>query len=119
MVVRNLDKYLFNGTRVIYHRRVAKCLEMEIASGSFKGKVSYAYLQSSYADVLTLHLDCLHPTHYFPKPDANTTIHNKKGAVSFSTVPGHVSGQMPFIAASMPDNFSGLFISHRAKHWMP
>ena len=45
MVVRNLDKYLFNGTRVIYHRRVAKCLEMEIASGSFKGKVSYAYLQ--------------------------------------------------------------------------
>jgi len=41
MVVRNISKDLFNGTRVIYHRRVGKCLEVEIATGSSKGKVSF------------------------------------------------------------------------------
>ena len=47
MVVRNISKYLFNGTRVIYHRRIAKCLEVEISSGSFKGKVSYVIMLHS------------------------------------------------------------------------
>jgi hypothetical protein len=48
MVVRNNSKDLFHGIRVIYHRRVGKSLEVEIATGSSKGKVSFFIIDYSH-----------------------------------------------------------------------
>lgn len=41
MILHNASPALCNGTRVIYHRRVGKCLEVEIASGEHKGQFHY------------------------------------------------------------------------------
>jgi hypothetical protein len=39
--MHNTSPALCNGTRVIYHRRVGKCLEVEICSGERKGEYHY------------------------------------------------------------------------------
>jgi hypothetical protein len=41
MILHNVSAVLFNGTRVIYHRRVGKCLEVEIITGVHKGELQY------------------------------------------------------------------------------
>ena len=41
LIMHNTSPGLCNGTRVIYHRRVGKCLEVEIFSGERKGEIHY------------------------------------------------------------------------------
>ncbi len=41
IVMHNTSPALCNGTRVIYHRRVGKCLEVEIISGVRKGEFHF------------------------------------------------------------------------------
>jgi ATP-dependent DNA helicase PIF1 len=41
IIMHNTSSVLCNGTRVIYHRRVGKCLEVEICSGERKGEYHY------------------------------------------------------------------------------
>ena len=41
MCMHNTSSALCNGTRVIYHRRVGRCLEVEICSGERKGEYHY------------------------------------------------------------------------------
>jgi hypothetical protein len=41
LITHNTSPYLFNGTRVIYHRRVGRCLEVQIAAGAHKGEFHY------------------------------------------------------------------------------
>ena len=39
--MHNTSPALCNGTRVVYHRRVGKCLEVEIVSGVRKGEFHF------------------------------------------------------------------------------
>jgi hypothetical protein len=41
MCMQNISAALCNGTRVIYHRRVGRCLEVEICDGARKGEIHY------------------------------------------------------------------------------
>ncbi len=41
MIMHNVSPTLFNGTRVTYHRRVGKCLEVEVVNGVHKGELHY------------------------------------------------------------------------------
>ena len=41
IIMHNISSALCNGTRVIYHRRVGKCLEVEICDSARKGEVHY------------------------------------------------------------------------------
>lgn len=41
IIMHNTSPSLCNGTRVIFHRRVGKCLEVEIISGALKGEFHY------------------------------------------------------------------------------
>ncbi len=41
LIMHNTSPILCNGTRVIYHRRIGKCLEIEISSGVHKGEFHY------------------------------------------------------------------------------
>jgi len=41
MIIHNTSPVLCNGTRVIYHRRVGKTLEVEVISGVHKGEIHY------------------------------------------------------------------------------
>jgi ATP-dependent DNA helicase PIF1 len=41
LIMHNASPTLCNGTRVIYHRRVGRCLEVEISSGVHKGEFHY------------------------------------------------------------------------------
>jgi hypothetical protein len=41
MIMHNVNSALFNGTRVTFHRRVGKCLEVEVVSGNRKGEIHY------------------------------------------------------------------------------
>ena len=41
MIIHNTSPVLCNGTRVIYHRRVGKTLEVEVANGVHKGEIHY------------------------------------------------------------------------------
>ena len=41
IIIHNTSPALCNGTRVIYHRRVGKCLEVEIVSGVRKGEFHF------------------------------------------------------------------------------
>jgi hypothetical protein len=41
MIMHNVSSTLFNGTRVKYHRRVGKCLEVEVVSGAHSGELHY------------------------------------------------------------------------------
>ena len=41
LIMHNTSPTLCNGTRVIYHRRVGRCLEVEICAGVHKGEFHY------------------------------------------------------------------------------
>jgi ATP-dependent DNA helicase PIF1 len=67
LIMHNTSSMLCNGTRVIYHRRVGKCLEVEICGGECKGQ--YHYLPRLVLTAKTASLPfCLRRVQYAIQP---------------------------------------------------
>jgi ATP-dependent exoDNAse (exonuclease V) alpha subunit len=78
MIMHNVNATLFNGTRVTYHRRVGKCLEVEVASGIQKGELHYLPRLVLTARSVKLPFT-LHRTQFPMVPCFAMTVHKSQG----------------------------------------
>jgi len=93
MIMHNVTPVLCNGTRVTYHRRIGKLLEVEIASGAHRGEFHFLPRLTLTGTTVKLPFS-LRRVQYPLQPCFAMTVHKSQGALALSRTHAHAQAAL-------------------------